>query len=78
MRRQESEQSVLCLPPPGNRRSLHPEAGSVAGKGIVKPGGTIPESEALRGGVYELFVAFSGQRAGATPLALASWCLECP
>lgn len=50
----------------------------MAGKGIAKASGTIPESEALRRGVYDLFVAFSGQRAGATPLALASWRLECP
>lgn len=72
------EHSVLCPPPPGNHRSLHQKLGQVAGKGIVKPIGDIPESETLRREAHDLFAAFSGHRAGATLLALASWYLEGP
>lgn len=55
------EHSVLCPPPPGNHRSLHQKLGQVAGKGIVKPIGDIPESETLRREAHDLFAAFSGQ-----------------
>lgn len=55
-----------CPPPPGNHRSLHPEAGASGRERHCEASGGMLESDALRREARDLCVAFSRQRGGGT------------